>query len=183
MAKLNYASPLSHTNTSKILQRILNLIEVRRDLGNRASLVNRAYVKRLSVWCQLTWHHFTKDQRLPPLLAFNTCFTSNLVFSNTSRITLYFKEIEQCYLNVQKRLKTNLKPRRNLNSGCSSLFPRNLSRRSLCAVTDWKYQWILLATFHEHSTNRKASYAKPSLSRHSVIYFPADLKLVMRRTC
>ena len=45
MAKLNYASPLSHTNTSKILQRILNLIEVRRDLGNRASLVNRAYVK------------------------------------------------------------------------------------------------------------------------------------------
>lgn len=89
------------------------------------------------------------------------------MFSNTSRITLYFKEIEQCYLNVQKRLKTNLKPRRNLNSGCSSLFPRNLSRRSLCAVTDWKYQWILLATFHEHSTNGKASYAKPSLSRYS----------------
>ena len=32
-------------NTSKMSQRSLNLIEVRRDLGKRASLVNRAYVK------------------------------------------------------------------------------------------------------------------------------------------
>ena len=56
--KIELSQPtLSNMNTSKMLQRSLNLIEVRRDLGNRASLVNRAYVKRLSVWCQLTWNH------------------------------------------------------------------------------------------------------------------------------
>ena len=101
------------------------------------------------------------------------------MLSNTSKINLCFKETEQCYLKGQKLLKTNLKPRRNPNSGFPAKSFPAFTLRCYRLKVSVNFIGYILRIFNQWKSFLCQTKFEPSFC----YLFSADLTLVMRRTC